>query len=143
MKIIVRSFPSVNKLFVRQLVWSGPASTKSTHSQSAQSAHQHNHHRPPPRLYQIFYTGKIPKILDFTRVNRDIFGQKLRICFTRLFWTNCQFLCNYPLKLKLTQVVLWKLKPEFAKFHRKMFRLNFEKKSEPKIILHKCHLCHL
>ena len=25
--------------------------------------------------------------------------------------------CNYLLKYKLTQVVLWKLKPEFGKFH--------------------------
>ena len=34
-------------------------------------------------------------------------------CFTHLFWTNYQFLCNYLLKYKLTRVVFWKLQPEF------------------------------
>ena len=39
-------------------------------------------------------------------------------CFTHTFWTNCQLLCNYLLKYKLIQVVLWKPKPIFDKFHR-------------------------
>ena len=90
---------------------------------------------PPPgmKFVKSFTPVRFQKKFNFTRekrVNRNIFGQKLRICFTRLFWTNCQFLCNYPLKLKLTQVVLWKLKPEYGKFHR---WCNFFE-------LHKCHM---
>ena len=53
-------------------------------------------------ICQIFYTSKISNFVNFTwekRVNRDLFGQKLRMddVFLIYFEKNCQFSCNYLL----------------------------------------------
>ena len=55
------------------------------------------------------------------RINRDIFGQKLRMKDVSLIYfsfTNWQFLCNCLLLYKPSQVAFVKLKPDFGKFHR-------------------------
>ena len=53
----------------------------------------------------------------------------------------CQSFCTYILKYKVTLFIMWKIKPEFGKFHRMgnilhQFLRNLLK---PKNILHKCH----
>ena len=92
----------------------------------------------------IKYLSKLVTELEFVKSFTPVrFQKKLFFwpkiengrCFTHRFWTNCQFLCNCLLKYKLTQVVLWKLKPEFGKFHIGYFCVTSWK--------FKCHLCHL
>lgn len=93
-------------------------------------------------IFQIFCTSKILKFSLFTHKLWH-FCQKLRIddvLLIYVFWTNFQFLCNYLLKHKRTPVLLWKLYPEFSKFHRVIFRVIFLTiLPEPKTILQKCH----
>ena len=70
------------------------------------------------------FVSKIPKFFNFSRkkhINRDIFGQKLRMKDVSLIYfsfTNWQFLCNCLLLYKPSQVAFVKLKPDFGKFHR-------------------------
>ena len=80
----------------------------------------------PPQTWNLSNLSHkyIPKFLNFTRDKTRKsrhFWPKFEIaeCFTHLFWKNCQFLCNYLLKFKLTPIVLWKLLP-------KSFALNLE-----------------
>ena len=63
-------------------------------------------------------------------------------CFTHLFLTHCQFLCNYLLKHKLTRVVLWKLFINSANFtDRVIFCVSsWVFYLSPKISFHKCRL---
>ena len=103
---------------------------------------------PPPQTWNLSNLSHkyIPKFRNFTRDKTrklrhswpklDIAG-----CFTHLFWTNCQFVCNYLLKYKLTHV-LWKLWPEFVKFHRwgNFLHLFLKNLPQPQNILHKWHL---
>ena len=46
--------------------------------------------------------------------------------FTNLFRSNCQSFCKFL--LKYTPAILWKIKPEFGKLHKRViFRVNFWK----------------
>ena len=77
-------------------------------------------------ICQIFYTSKITKSVHFSRH----FWPKIENggCFAHLFWTNCQFLCNYLLEYKLTPVVLWKSSMNSANItDMVIFRIDFWK----------------
>ena len=53
-----------------------------------------------------FYVSKIAKKTRKLRHFWQTKKENVR-CFTHLFWTNWQFLCNYLLRYKLTPVILW------------------------------------
>ena len=76
-------------------------------------------------ICQMFYTSEIPKIFYFTRKDGYITTIKNVGCFTHQFKPFvCIFANVYPNTMSL-QFFLWKIKPEFGKFHRKgNFRVN-------------------
>ena len=97
-------------------------------------------------ICQMFYASEITEIFNFTQKNAHIatFLSKNWECGMFYFpiLKKCQSFCTYILKYKVTLFIMWKIKPEFGKFHRMgnilhQFLRNLLK---PKNILHKCHL---
>ena len=97
-------------------------------------------------ICQIFFTSKIPIFFNSTQeklINRDIFGQQLRIeDFYSSILNKLSVFLQLSTQIQIHSIFLWKLLPKLGKLYRygNFLRQCLKILPEPKNVLQKCNL---